>query len=97
MTGPATAGRQLRQRVFRRRRIMGGPPRLLQPVELRPGRHPGSVSLWHGMRDFLPVAHARWLADRIPNVTTHFPADHDDTNVEETNQAAAFAWLTAHT
>jgi hypothetical protein len=54
------------------------------------------VSLWHGMQDFLPVAHARWLADRIPNVTTHFPADEDHTNVEENNRAAAFAWLAAH-
>jgi pimeloyl-ACP methyl ester carboxylesterase len=54
------------------------------------------VSLWHGMRDFLPVAHARWLAGRIPNVTTHFPADQDHTNVEENNSAAAYAWLTAH-
>lgn len=54
------------------------------------------VSLWHGMRDFLPVAHARWLADRIPNVTTHFPAGQDHTNVEEDNRAAAFTWLTAH-
>jgi pimeloyl-ACP methyl ester carboxylesterase len=52
------------------------------------------VSLWHGMQDFLPVAHARWLADRIPNVTTHFPANQDHTNVEDNNQAAAFAWLT---
>jgi pimeloyl-ACP methyl ester carboxylesterase len=54
------------------------------------------VSLWHGRQDFLPLAHARWLADRIPNVTTHFPADEDHTNVEENNRAAAFAWLTAH-
>jgi pimeloyl-ACP methyl ester carboxylesterase len=54
------------------------------------------VSLWHGMQDFLPIAHARWLADRIPNVTTHFPADQDHTNVEGNNQAAAFAWLTTH-
>jgi pimeloyl-ACP methyl ester carboxylesterase len=54
------------------------------------------VSLWHGMQDFVPVAHARWLADRIPDVTTHFPADQDHSNVEEDNRAAAFAWLTAH-
>jgi pimeloyl-ACP methyl ester carboxylesterase len=54
------------------------------------------VGLWHGMRDFLPLAHARWLADRIPDVTTHFPADDDHTNVEENNRAAAFAWLAAH-
>jgi hypothetical protein len=37
----------------------------------------------------------RWLADRITNVTTHFPADQDHTNVEENNRTAAFAWLTA--
>lgn len=54
------------------------------------------VSLWHGLQDFLPVAHARWLADRIPNVTTHFPADEDHTNIEENNRVAAFAWLRAH-
>jgi len=54
------------------------------------------VSLWHGMRDFLPVAHARWLADRIPNVTTHFPASEDHTNIEENNRAAAFEWLSAY-
>jgi pimeloyl-ACP methyl ester carboxylesterase len=51
------------------------------------------VGLWHGRQDFLPLSHARWLADRIPSVTTHFPADHDHTNVEDNNQAAAFAWL----
>jgi hypothetical protein len=39
------------------------------------------------MRDFLPIAHARWLADRIPNVTTHFPGGQDHTNVEDNNQA----------
>jgi pimeloyl-ACP methyl ester carboxylesterase len=51
------------------------------------------VSLWHGLRDFLPVTHAKWLADRIPGVITHFPADEDHTNIEENNEAAAFAWL----
>jgi pimeloyl-ACP methyl ester carboxylesterase len=51
------------------------------------------VSLWHGLRDFLPVAHARWLADRIPHVTAHFPADQDHTNIEDNNRAAAYAWL----
>jgi len=53
------------------------------------------VSLWHGTQDFLPVAHARWLADRIPDVTTHFPAGEDHTNIEDNNRAAAFAWLAA--
>ena len=48
------------------------------------------------MRDFLPVARARWLADRIPDVTTCFPADEDHTNIEDNNGAAALAWLIAH-
>ena len=54
------------------------------------------VSLWHGLRDFLPVTHARWLAERIRNVTTHFPADDDHSNIEDNNRAAAFSWLTAY-
>lgn len=54
------------------------------------------VGLWHGLKDFLPVAHARWLAERIPHVTTHFPADEDHTNIEENNRAAAYAWLKEH-
>jgi pimeloyl-ACP methyl ester carboxylesterase len=53
------------------------------------------VSLWHGLQDFIPVAHARWLADRIPNVVTHFPTDEDHSNIEENNRADAFAWLKA--
>ncbi len=53
------------------------------------------VGLWHGLRDFLPVAHANWLADRIPDVTTHFPAGEDHTDIEENNRAAALSWLTA--
>jgi hypothetical protein len=53
------------------------------------------VSLWHGTQDFLPAAHARWLADRIPDVTTHFPAAEDHTNIEHNNRAAALAWLAA--
>ena len=54
------------------------------------------VSLWHGTRDFLPVSHARWLAARIPNVTTRFPADEDHSNIEDNNRAAAFSWLAAY-
>lgn len=53
------------------------------------------VSLWHGLNDFLPPAHARWLAGGIPHITTHFPADEDHTNIEENNRAAGYAWLRA--
>ncbi|HSZ43218.1 MAG TPA: hypothetical protein VK817_24920 [Trebonia sp.] len=45
------------------------------------------MSLWHGLRDFLPVTRARWLAARVPHITTHFPADEDHTNVVENNRA----------
>jgi hypothetical protein len=51
------------------------------------------VSLWHGMKDFIPITHARWLADRIPNITTHFPPEEDHTNIEENNRAVAYGWL----
>jgi pimeloyl-ACP methyl ester carboxylesterase len=53
------------------------------------------VSLWHGLKDFIPVTHARWIAERISNVVTHFPPDEDHSNIEENNRAAAFAWLKA--
>lgn len=55
------------------------------------------VSMWHGQRDFLPLTHARWLADRIPKVTTHYPAGNDHATIEENNRAAALDWLTAQT
>jgi pimeloyl-ACP methyl ester carboxylesterase len=51
------------------------------------------VSMWHGMKDFIPITHARWLAERIPHVTTHFHPDEDHTNIEENNRAAAYGWL----
>jgi pimeloyl-ACP methyl ester carboxylesterase len=55
------------------------------------------VSLWHGLADQRsPAAHGRWLAERIPHVTAHFPADEDHTNVEENNRAAGYAWIRAH-
>jgi len=64
---------------------------LLWGFELGDIRAP--VSLWHGLRDFLPVAHARWLAARVPRITTHFPAEEDHSNIEENNRSAAYAWL----
>ena len=55
------------------------------------------VILWHGEQDTSPPpAHSRWLAEHVPHVTAHFPADEDHTNVEENNRSSAFAWLKAH-
>lgn len=41
-------------------------------------------------------AHSRWIADRIPHATAHFPADQDHANVEENNRSAAIAWVRKH-
>ena len=55
------------------------------------------VALWHGLADTSPPpAHSRWLAERIPHVTAHFPAGEDHTNVEENNRSAAIAWVHSH-
>ncbi len=55
------------------------------------------VVLWHGQQDTSPPpSHSRWLAERIPNVSTHFPPDEDHSNVEENNRGAAIDWVLAH-
>ena len=55
------------------------------------------VALWHGLQDTTPPpAHSRWLAERIPHVTAHFPAGEDHTNVEENNRSAAITWVRRH-
>lgn len=52
------------------------------------------VILWHGLADTrCPPGHSRWLAARIPRITTHFPEDEDHTNIEDNNRGAACAWL----
>lgn len=68
---------------------------LYYPWQFDLGEIQAPVRLWHGMKDFVPLTHARWLADRISDVTIHFPAEEDHTNIEENNRAAAFAWLKA--
>jgi pimeloyl-ACP methyl ester carboxylesterase len=55
------------------------------------------VAPWHGLRDTSPpAAHSRWLAERIPGVTAHYPAAEDHSNVEENNRAAAIDWVRSH-
>jgi len=52
------------------------------------------VSLWHGLADTrCPPSHSRWLAARIPRVSTHFPENEDHTTIEDNNRGAAFEWL----
>ena len=52
------------------------------------------VSLWHGMADKrCPPGHGRWLAQQIPKVAAHFPADEDHINIEENNRGTAYTWI----
>ncbi len=52
------------------------------------------VSLWHGLADTrCPPGHSRWLAERMPRMTTHFPETEDHTNIEDNNRTAAYEWL----
>ncbi|HET7014358.1 MAG TPA: alpha/beta hydrolase [Streptosporangiaceae bacterium] len=52
------------------------------------------VSLWHGLADKrCPPGHGRWLAEHLPQVTAHFPADDDHTNIEENSRIAGYRWI----
>ena len=52
------------------------------------------VQLWHGQRDRSVLAtHGRWLADRIPGVDAHFPAEDDHVTIEPNHRRAAYDWL----
>lgn len=52
------------------------------------------VQLWHGAQDAAaPVAHGRWLAERIPGVEAHILADDDHVSIEINHQREALEWL----
>ncbi len=54
------------------------------------------VQLWHGLGDAsIPATHAKWLADRIPGVDAHFPADDDHGTIEAHHASEAYDWLIA--
>lgn len=54
------------------------------------------VVLWHGLRDTrCPPAHSRWIVSRLPNVTAHFPPEHDHTDIEDDHRETAYAWIRA--
>jgi pimeloyl-ACP methyl ester carboxylesterase len=54
------------------------------------------VQLWHGLGDAsVQAAHGQWLADRIPGVDAHFPADDDHATIEASRGPQAYDWLIA--
>ncbi len=55
------------------------------------------VQLWHGEADkAVPPAFGHWLADRIPRVDAHFPADDDHGSIHDAHLAEAYEWLRRH-
>jgi pimeloyl-ACP methyl ester carboxylesterase len=55
------------------------------------------VQLWHGEADkAVPPAFGHWLADRIPGVNAHFPAEDDHGSIHDGHLAEAYEWLRCH-
>jgi pimeloyl-ACP methyl ester carboxylesterase len=55
------------------------------------------VQLWHGEADkAVPPAFGHWLAERIPGVDAHFPADDDHGSIHDRHLAEAYDWLRCH-
>ena len=44
----------------------------------------------------VPPAFGHWLADRIPGVDAHFPADDDHGSIHDRHLAEAYGWLRHH-
>jgi pimeloyl-ACP methyl ester carboxylesterase len=52
------------------------------------------VQLWHGVEDrFVPVAHGRWLAERIPGVETHISEEDGHLSIQLGRVGDVNAWL----
>jgi pimeloyl-ACP methyl ester carboxylesterase len=54
------------------------------------------VLLWHGAHDlFVPIAHGRWLAERLPEVEAHLSDDDGHLTLTVRRVPEVLAWLAA--
>ena len=55
------------------------------------------VQVWHGAQDqFVPVAHGRWLAERIPEAEEHVYDEDGHLTLQISRVGDVHAWLLAH-
>jgi pimeloyl-ACP methyl ester carboxylesterase len=55
------------------------------------------VQLWHGAEDrFVPIAHGRWLAERIPGVEAHLSEEDGHLTIQIGRIGDVHAWLLEH-